>query len=109
MGRLGLVAAPRQAWRPLIAPIVFLLAVTLVVALVRSELRHHSSAPAPVRAKVARKAVPKHHGRAVYVVRAGDTMTAIAAKTGVSLARLAKLNPRISPTALFIGEKIHLR
>ena len=111
MGRLGVVAAPGRSWRPYAAPVAFLLAVTLVVAVVRNGMHHGGNTPAnPTPAKThVQRVAPKRAAGGVYVVRAGDTMTAIAAKTGVSLARLAKLNPKISPTALFIGEKIHLR
>jgi LysM repeat protein len=71
---------------------------------------HHGPASRPKPAAVHKqKAVRKHVTRGVYVVRAGDTITAIAAKTGVPADRLLKLNPKISPTALFIGEKIRFR
>jgi LysM repeat protein len=42
-------------------------------------------------------------------VRAGDTIEGIASRTGVPQARLLALNPKVSPTALFIGEKLRLR
>jgi spore germination protein YaaH len=111
MGRLGVVTAPWRNWRPYAVPVAFLLAVTLVVALVRNGIHHSGNAPAKPRAAKThgQRVVPKRAAGSVYVVRAGDTLTAIAAKTGIPPARLAKLNPEISPTALFIGEKIHLR
>ena len=37
------------------------------------------------------------------------TIGEVSARTGVSQARLLKLNPKVLPTALFIGEKLHLR
>jgi LysM repeat protein len=43
------------------------------------------------------------------VVRAGDTLAAVAARTGVPTARLIALNPSLQPTALFIGQRIRLR
>ncbi len=106
-----MVAAPGRNWRPYAIPVAFLLAVTLVVALVRNGIHHSGNAPAKPRAAKAhgQRVAPKLAAGGVYVVRAGDTLTVIAAKTGVPAARLAKLNPKISPTALFIGEKIHLR
>jgi len=42
-------------------------------------------------------------------VRAGDTFATIAAATGVTVARLQELNPRVEPTSLFIGDRIRLR
>ena len=48
-------------------------------------------------------------GGGVYEVQPGDTLSAIAARSGVPLARIRGLNPRLEPTALFIGQKIRLR
>jgi LysM repeat protein len=44
----------------------------------------------------------------MYVVRAGDTIGAISARTGVAQARILALNPKVTPTALFIGERLRL-
>ncbi len=91
-------------------PIALLAAATLTVGLVQAHLRsHRASPPAPAAPRVVHT---KHQSKAThtfYVVRAGDTLTAIAARTGVSLGHLRVLNPNVSPTALFIGEKLHLR
>jgi LysM repeat protein len=84
------------------------------VALVRVGLQHHGSAtpnrkpPAAAKHTHARAVVPPAVKR-VYVVRAGDTLVTIAAATGVSVAKLQKLNPAVAPTSLFIGDKIRLR
>jgi LysM repeat protein len=45
----------------------------------------------------------------IYHVRANDTLSKIAATTGVSLATLQRLNPRINPQALQPGTPIRLR
>jgi LysM repeat protein len=44
-----------------------------------------------------------------YTVKAGDTLGAIAEKTGVSVERLQALNPELDPQALVAGQKIKLR
>jgi LysM repeat protein len=44
-----------------------------------------------------------------YVVRPGDTLSGIAARTGVALTTLEQLNPTISPNALQTGERLRLR
>ena len=44
-----------------------------------------------------------------YVVQNGDTLTSIAAKTDVSVARLQALNPGVDPQILISGEKLKLR
>ena len=45
----------------------------------------------------------------VYVVEEGDTLTAIARKNGVPVARIEELNPEIDPQALIPGQKLKLR
>lgn len=44
-----------------------------------------------------------------YVIQSGDTLTAIAHKTGVSVARIQQLNPGVDPRILISGEKLKLR
>lgn len=44
-----------------------------------------------------------------YVVEPGDTLTAIAEKTGVSLRRLQALNPDLDPQTLTAGQEIRFR
>ena len=47
--------------------------------------------------------------RGVYVVRTGDTLGAIAQRTGVTVERLQELNPTLDPQALTSGQRIKLR
>jgi LysM repeat protein len=44
-----------------------------------------------------------------YVVQPGDTLTVIASKTGVGIARLEALNRQINPNSLQLGQRIRLR
>ena len=44
-----------------------------------------------------------------YTVKTGDTLGAIAAKTGVAVEELQVLNPELDPQALVAGQKIKLR
>lgn len=46
--------------------------------------------------------------RHVYTVKAGDTLSSIAVKTGVSLARIQALNPKLDSQALQTGERVKL-
>jgi LysM repeat protein len=57
----------------------------------------------------ANKSRAKSLGPKAYVVQAGDTLGAIAAKTGVPLARIQELNPAVDPHAMTTGQKIKLR
>jgi LysM repeat protein len=96
--------------RRYLAPAAFLLVATVAVLLVRSGLRsgrHHDRPPATVATvTTTRTAAPK---KRYWVVRAGDTFGVISTRTGVPLATLQQLNPKVKPTGLFIGERIRLR
>ena len=47
--------------------------------------------------------------KGVYVVKTGDTLGAIAERTGVTVERLQELNPTLDPQALPSGQRIKLR
>lgn len=67
--------------------------------------RTSTSAPGhAVKAKPSRRrARPR-----TYTVRAGDTLSGIATKTGVSLERIQQLNPKLDSQTLQTGETIKL-
>jgi LysM repeat protein len=44
-----------------------------------------------------------------YTVQAGDSLTSIAAKTGISINTLEVLNPSANPNALQTGQQLRLR
>lgn len=112
MGRFGVVNVPGGRWRAYAGPTAALLAVTLAIALVRDGLRggHHSPSASgqPPATRQAPFTPPKAPHHRIYVVRAGDTIEAISKRTGVPQARILALNPKVSPTALFIGERLRL-
>jgi LysM repeat protein len=47
--------------------------------------------------------------RTRYVVKAGDTPSGIAEKTGVPLSQIIQLNPKLDDQTLTVGDKIKLR
>jgi LysM repeat protein len=49
------------------------------------------------------------HKPTTYTVKSGDTLSGIAAKTGVSTTTLEKLNPHLEPQALSPGQHLKLR
>ncbi len=44
-----------------------------------------------------------------YVVKSGDTLSAISVRTSVSVYRLRILNPSVSPNSLQTGQRLRLR
>jgi LysM repeat protein len=45
----------------------------------------------------------------VYVVKPGDTLGGIAARTGVAIDELMSLNPEVDPRTLVTGQRLKLR
>ena len=87
------------------------LAVAFVVAIVAiggalgggsDHHRHHR--PATRQAQATQKKAPK-----TYVVQSGDTLIAIAHRTGVPVVRIEALNPQVDPQILIAGETLKLR
>ena len=108
-------------WRRYAAPAAFLLAATVAIVLVRSGMdagndagTRATSVPTLTRKQVATTTTTKRHtttvsSQAFWVVQAGDTFGVISTKSGVPVATIERLNPNVSSTSLFIGEKIRLR
>jgi LysM repeat protein len=59
--------------------------------------------------RVARHAAAKKKVPATYEVQSGDTLVAIAHRTGVALVRIEELNPQVDPQILIAGEELKLR
>lgn len=52
----------------------------------------------------------KHRTKAAtYVVKSGDTLTAIAHRTGVPVVEILALNPEVDPQILIAGQTLKLR
>ena len=122
-------SARAQLSRPgllrLAAPAAVLLAVTVAVLLVRVGLDHGAPAtgarsggrvaaasgrepPAHRRRPGAARASRVSTGR-TYVVQTGDTLSAIAARRGTTVAALEALNPGVDPSALQVGQTIRVK
>ena len=97
------------------APVAFLAAVTIGALVVRAGLdhgrHHHAQTPSTTVTSTTKKTHGGRPKQAVrwYTVVSGDTLAAIAAKTGTTVAALEHLNPGIDPTALRIGKKIRVQ
>jgi len=96
------------AARPFLRPAAFLLAVSLALIGWRWATRGAAHPSGPRRGAGAPAVAPAPAPRRFYRVRPGDTLASIAARTGVSVARLRRLNPHANPTALFLGERLRL-
>jgi LysM repeat protein len=113
-----------------VAPVVLIVATLVVVNLVQGALTEDDGAPeaaagrttatatartaaatapaattAPTRTarRAAARAAPK-----VYVVRAGDTLGAIAERFDTSTAALRELNPDLDPSAMQVGDRVRV-
>ena len=94
-------------------PVALLVAATAVALVVRNAVQHSPQAPpaaplpiarpAPARPRVRRPAAPRE-----VVVRRGDTLSAIAARTRTTVAGLLAANPGIRPESLHAGQRIRL-
>ena len=69
--------------------------------------RAHRRVTASARRPTTNSQTPR--AAATYTVKTGDTLGAIAEKTGVAVERLQELNPELDPQALVSGQKIKLR
>ena len=124
----GRSSLTRRQLARLVAPVAFLLGVTVAVLLVHSGLQgangrstlgpvtQASTAPVPRPAKTVtgvRTSPAGGSGQAAgpsfYTVRRGDTFGLIAARTGTTVAALEELNPGVSSNSLQVGQKIRVK
>ncbi len=118
VGRAGayppvLPMASRRSPARWLAPIAVLACAFAVYAVVHKGLEGStssttSSKPATKATADDGKPTRKKHRRR-YVVKSGDTLSAISAKTGVPLATIQRLNPDLDAQSLHAGEKVKLR
>jgi LysM repeat protein len=97
-----------------LAPIALAAVGVGVYLIVHSTLAHqpttvvHNGSPSAT----TRKHSPRrrHHPK-FYIVKSGDTLSAISSRTGVPVARLTSLNPALSaaPNSLQTGQRLRLR
>jgi LysM repeat protein len=95
----------------LAAPLALLAAAIGVVVVVQASGSGSGSSDAPTATRTT-VTQPARRERApaakAYVVKAGDTLTVIAEKTGVSLETIQRLNPDVDPQALQTGQRLKL-
>jgi LysM repeat protein len=98
-----------------LAPIALAAVAVGVYLIVHSALtKHHTTPTTPTTAVVVGSRRQSHravHHPKYYIVKAGDTLSEISAKTGVSVDTLATLNPSVAPPSysLQAGQRLRLR
>jgi len=101
VGRGRLVSVDRAKLARVAAPVAFLLAITIAVLVVRSALQDDAPDTRPA-------ATAPPAGAATVVVRAGDTLDAIARASGTTVETILRLNPGIDPEALRVGQRVRV-
>jgi LysM repeat protein len=103
--------------------VLFLVAVTIAVLLIRSGLGGGTGSQTTTRSgpvthpSTAQTPPPgtTRHGNTTttagqfYTVAAGDTFGSISAKTGVPIAQIEQLNPGVSTNSLQVGQKLRVK
>ena len=90
---------------------VLALAATVVVLVVAIPSALNGGSDSSKHGKHSNQHTAKRHRTkaATYVVKSGDTLTAIAHQTGVPVAQILALNPEVDPQILIAGETLKLR
>jgi LysM repeat protein len=98
-----------------IAPLALAVAVTATYLIVHHALADKHSSSTTTTVLTTNTIVHHgHSGRAVtkakfYIVKPGDSLSEIAAKTGVAIATIEALNPNVNPNALQPSQRLRLR
>lgn len=96
-----------------LAPLALVVALVAVVVVVQASSTGTSADGLSERTATQRTTMqasrPARPRARLYVVRAGDTLTAVSERTGVSLDTIVELNPDVDPNALQTGQRLKLR
>jgi len=94
-----------------IAAVLALVGAVIVIAIVASTaLNGSDNNSSHHKQHQAQKEKTKHRTKAKsYTVETGDTLTAIAHKTGVPVAEILALNPEVDPQILIAGQTLKLK
>jgi LysM repeat protein len=93
----------------LFAALALVAAVIVVVGVVATAMNSDSSSNGKQSSEPTHKQ-KKHRTKAkTYTVESGDTLTAIAHKTGVPVAEILALNPEVDPQILIAGQTLQLK
>lgn len=98
-----------SAFARILAALALIAAILAVVVVISAGVSSDSSKPHHRSSHHTKKA-PKHRTKAkTYTVKSGDTLTAIAHKTGVPVSEILALNPEVDPQILIAGQTLKLK
>ena len=98
-------------WARFLAPIALASVAAGTYEIVHSGLNVHHATPTPVHVSVVHRRVShsKLQRAKFYTVQAGDSLSGISAKVGISMQELEALNPNVAPNSLQTGQHLRLR
>ena len=98
-----------------LAPVALITCAVAVYAVVDNTLLKNDSAsssstgPQQTTTKTtSKKGTKARKRRRAYVVKSGDTLSAISIKTGVSMTTIQRLNPKLQADTLHAGQRVRL-
>lgn len=91
------------------AALALVVAVLVVVVVVAAALDGSSSSDQPRTERQEKKHKKQRTKAKTYTVQSGDTLTAIAHKTGVPVPEILALNPEVDPQILIAGQTLQLK
>ncbi|MGX6449654.1 LysM peptidoglycan-binding domain-containing protein [Patulibacter sp. S7RM1-6] len=97
---------PRSPFR-FLAPGALLAVVVAVFLVVSADRSPRGSGTAT--ASTTRTTATKQPKRRTYKVEAGDSLSGIAARYGLTVDQLLELNPKVDPQAIRAGQRLRLR
>jgi LysM repeat protein len=93
----------------LVAALALVGAVLVVVVVIGAAMEDDSSPREQRTERPAKKQQQQQAKAKTYTIKSGDTLTAIAQETGVSVNKIIELNPEVDPQILIAGEILKLR
>jgi len=93
----------------IVAALALIAAVLLVVGVLATTMGGDSSSSKRQTSHPAKQQKKPRTKAKTYTVESGDTLTAIAHKTGVPVAEILALNPEVDPQILIAGQTLQLR
>jgi LysM repeat protein len=93
----------------LAAALALIVAVLVVVVVVSAATSGEDSEPNQRTQPQTQQEKKQRTKAKAYTVESGDTLTAIAHKTGVPVAEILALNPEVDPQILIAGQTLKLR